>query len=300
MDEIIKLLYDYSVNVRLVDKAFIEKFIGIIVSKRGLKDYVTKITFNEKFTNDSNGFEVAAYNPFVKNINISLETSKILVKNRSIYDFLFEGIEVNLYHNLIITQYLLHEIEHADQYRRAEDIDNNDVETILLRSCMQYERQLMNPEYINRQDVTIGNIFELVSKHLFLYNKFYRYNPMKLLAQARSYETIIAILREIRFNITKLYDFANTSYLEELLKGYRKKDDFLESPTKFYLYGVSQGDVWRGFDFYCHNNEKLKENVFRKYNLFKRLSLGLPISYIEYLNLYKTLYDSDKFSMTRK
>ena len=46
--EILKLIYDYSVNRKLIDPKFIDKLIEIVVSKKSLNDYVRNVEFTNK------------------------------------------------------------------------------------------------------------------------------------------------------------------------------------------------------------------------------------------------------------
>lgn len=46
--EIVKLIYDYSANGKLVDSKFIDKIIEIVVSKKSLNNYVRNVRFTNK------------------------------------------------------------------------------------------------------------------------------------------------------------------------------------------------------------------------------------------------------------
>lgn len=64
--EILKLIYDYSVNGKLVDLKFIDKITEIVVSKRSLSDYVRNVQFTNKLEKNDYAVVSASYNPLKK------------------------------------------------------------------------------------------------------------------------------------------------------------------------------------------------------------------------------------------
>lgn len=102
----------------------------------------------------------------------------------------------------------------------------------------------------------------------------------------------------IRFlKVPNLYEFELASLLEEILSGYQ---DFWNQgccPTPVYLLGIGQSNVWNGLDFYSPDSSQLMKNVCEKYNLVRRLSLGLSVSYDEYNITDELLQGTNKFNI---
>ena len=102
----------------------------------------------------------------------------------------------------------------------------------------------------------------------------------------------------IRFlKLPNLYEFEQASLLEEMLSGYQYSWDQGCCPTQDYLLGIGQSNVWNGFDFYSQDSSQLMKNVCEKYNLVRRLSLGLPVSYDEYTATDELLQGTNKFNI---
>ena len=50
--KILKLIYDYSINCKLVDCNFIDKLIEIVTNERGLETYVKNVAFTYVLVED--------------------------------------------------------------------------------------------------------------------------------------------------------------------------------------------------------------------------------------------------------
>ncbi len=82
-----------------------------------------------------------------------------------------------------------------------------------------------------------------------------------------------------------------------MLNGYQKSWAQGCCPTQVYLYGTMQNKVWTELDFYNQDYSQLMKNVSARYDLSKRLSLGLPVSYEEYNTTDECLQSTNKFSV---
>lgn len=102
----------------------------------------------------------------------------------------------------------------------------------------------------------------------------------------------------IRFlKLPNLYEFEQASLLEEMLSGYQDSWNQGCCPTQVYLLGIGQSNVWNGLEFFSPDSSKLMKNVCDKYNLVRRLSLGLPVSYDEYTSTDELLQGTNKFNI---
>ena len=97
--EILKLVYDYSRNGKLVDRKFVDKIIEIVVSKRELNDYVRQVVFKDGLEKTANGVIAAGYTPFSKQIVVNYESIQFILEQMGYYDGLFTDFEQIMFRN---------------------------------------------------------------------------------------------------------------------------------------------------------------------------------------------------------
>lgn len=297
--QILRLIYDYSVNGKLADSKFIDKLIEIIVSSKNISDYVRDVKFSEKISQKGSAISCASYSPLSMEVILNYEAIQFILEDRSYYDSLFSSLEQILFRNLITTQIILHELEHAYQYKQADNKTDNSIEEKLIRVSFKFEQVLKNPKYssyIINGDISMNDALVYALYNRKLYQKYYALNPTERLAQINSFKTILNSIEPIKEYIPSLYEFKNASLLEEMLKGYEEAMNRGSCPTKVYLFGTNQGKVWTEFDFFDQNYSQLLINVRNEYDLFRRLQLGLPISDDEYDCMNRLLKSSNKFN----
>lgn len=297
--EILKLVYDYSINRKLVNFKFIDKLIEIVVSKRSLNDYVKRIRFTNDLEKDSS-VTCAGYNIFTKEVVVDYESIDIILENESYYEQLFSSFEQVFFRNLIVTQIILHELEHAYQHKLTSNRADTSLETKLINASFVLEQALKNPRVL--QAVLKGEIPEhefiiYISQNRELYKRYYQLNPTEKLAQVNSFRTILNLLDQIKENVPNLYEFEQASLIEAMLKGYQDCWNQGICPTQVYLLGVGQEKVWSQLDFYSCDYKKLMENVCLMYSLANRFSFGLPVIYDEYKWLDDCLQRTNKFNV---
>ena len=82
-----------------------------------------------------------------------------------------------------------------------------------------------------------------------------------------------------------------------MLRGYPDSWSQGICPTQVYLFSTGQSNVWNELDFYNQDSSQLMKNVYHKYDLTRRLSLGLPVSYEEYNTTDNWLQSTNKFNI---
>ncbi len=294
-EQILRLIYDYSINgLSVADPKFINKLVEIVVNERKLENYVTGIEFSS-LTKDEETVVCAGYMPFQKKIVIDFKAIfyTLECQNGKVASF-NSLLEQNMFMNLVITQYILHELEHALQTKKADDKINNLLEVKLIRISFKLEQAIKNPKFLEYFSTIEDKIKLLIylENYKKLYREFYRFNPTERMAEIYSYKTLIGSLELIKKQIIALYSYENSLLLKKLTAGYSEASETMFDmksnlwkasicPTQTYLYGTGQGEKWTGFDFYDDDTKKLIENVQREYTLSKRLALGLPITSLE-------------------
>lgn len=292
---IFKLVYDYSINGKIIDKTFIDRLVEIVVLEKRLYNYIQRVNITNKLIKSSNGIIGAEYNLTSMDISIYSGSIQRIIESKSKhyqYYYLFNSLERLMFKNLLIVQIILHELEHAYQNKLCDNRHDNSIYFKLINASFLLEKSLNNWEIFNA--ISTGKIDEndlsaLLSKYKNLYQQYYKVNPSERLAQINSYKTIVNLLTPVRDQVPNLYNHEYLTLLKEKLNGYPNPWQIGICPAQIFLFGVELEDVWKDLDFYNKKVKKLTKTVYSKYSLEKRLSLGLPISELEYNSLNQKL-----------
>jgi len=298
-NDISRLVFDYSKNGKLVDTHFINKLIEIVVNANHLNNYVKNLVFSNLREADE-GFAVAGYDLIGGNILVSIDAINKVLENMEYsdrYAYLFTDVEQIFRRNLIITQFILHELEHAKQNKQANSKDT-DLETKLLKASFRESQTIKNPkvwELIFKGEINPIELVAYIAIKKAKYEQYYKENPSERLAQIRSYKTITDVLEPIKDLVPNLSQFEQASLVEQMLAGYSYDWSMISAPTPIYLEGLGYSNIWENLDFYDSNIMELQNKVADKYDLAKRLILGLPINDKEYENTSNWLHSSIKY-----
>ena len=297
--KILKLIYDYSINCKLVDCNFIDKLIEIVTNERGLETYVKNVEFTSKLDKEESIVTLAAYDFLKKNIIVDYDSVKIFLEHNSYYDSLFTLFEKYMFRNISIVQTILHELEHAYQSKQLDQYQQHpSIEQQLIKASFVLEQALKNPKIIAdllKSNITESQLALYISNYRLLYKQSYQFNPTERLAQINSYKIIGQTLKEIQKYIPNLYEFEEATLTEELLNSYPEAAEYGGCPTQVYLHFNYRDDVWKLFPFYHENPQQLLQNVSAQYNLNDRLTLGLPIKQEEYEGIDNWLHTKNKY-----
>ncbi len=97
-EKLLSLIYNYSINGKLVDKEYIKKFIDIVVNSESLEKYVLDL-------------QILSVN---KTIYFDFNNINKRLNERDKYHVLFNEEEQIFYKNSFVSQFILHELEHAN------------------------------------------------------------------------------------------------------------------------------------------------------------------------------------------
>lgn len=282
---IAKLLLDYSYNGKLINKNYIDRLIEIVIKGKSLEEYVHNFIIKDN-AEDKNDY--ANYHPSSKTISLYLDGFSDYIESELKYIHLFPKSDRYLYMNLITTQTILHELEHAEQQKIINT--SNGFEAQILRLC----------EFKDRPDIEIlvslgeistneANLYlnKKYTNYQKVYNELYLYAPHERLAEIKSYQSIIRILKYIKY-AKRLVNYEELNKLEKLLRGYNST----YSPTITYLEKQDRKNDLEKFDWYCESKEETIKLAKEKYNLAERLKYGLPIDSDEHQYMKKIYINS--------
>lgn len=301
--EILNILYEYSTKRKFVDEHYIRTIINIVTKYKNTKDFVGRvnITQNNSFNN-----EVAEYSPFTKDITVFMDNVSSTLIQPNIYDGFFDSIlnQKYFYHNLLVTQKILKQLEFAYQ-KKLLKINSNTIETRILRPCFndtlnnekkmtaieyyrEYRKYLTKTKNKENSEYTNETTKEDVSQ----------LSPSERIATITSYGDICLILDRIKNSYNQLSNFYFASLEEAKFYGY----EVGLSPTEKYfskLDNKSQS-IWKSLGFYNEDRDKMLKSVSKRNNFVKRILLGLPISIDEYLYTANNITSSEKYAYEKR
>lgn len=267
---IAKLLLDYSYNGKLINQSYINKLIEIVVKGKSLEDYVHNFVVAESSEDKS---DYANYRPDSKTISLYLDGFSEYIESEIKYIALFPKSDRCLYKNLITTQTILHELEHAEQQKIIDTSDT--LEASILRLC-EFEDRPDIEILVSLGKISINEANSYLNKkytnYQRIYNELYLYAPHERLAEIKSYQTIINILKYIKYT-QRLVNYEKLNKLEKLLRGYNST----YSPTITYLEKQDRRNDLEKFDWYSESKAETIRLSKEKYSLSDRLKYGLPI-----------------------
>ena len=291
---LLRLIYDYSVKDKIIDKSYLEKFIDVVVNSQELNDYVRDMELSPDYENE---LSLATYNPLSKKIKINSFGILNMLGYNTKYRKLFTKIENTFYDNIQISQILLHELEHANQ-RKIVDTKNNLESDILRLSMAQISddklEQLLNQGFSMGQLLLYMQYKGAVNKKN--YEENYKKAPEERLAEIKSHQEIFHLLSYIKEYIPNLLDYENTTWLEQMIRGYNPEFGYIESPTIRYLLDNSCEVGLSHFDWYDENPNKCLKKTREKYTLEDRMKFGLMIDEDEYSNCKGSIQYSRKYN----
>lgn len=197
MENILKIIYDKSINNKIIDIKDIDKILDLLINEKQLNNYILNIDVQPIRSNN-----LASYSNYSKKITVYYHTIELMLKNIESNILNIGDFEKILYKNLSLLQVILHEVEHANQEKIA--YNENSLEAFIIR--LSY---LVKPEYNE---------------------KLYEFQPEERLAEIKSYENIIQFMNYFNDNLIFIPELLNMELLRRQLLGYHYKNSSINIP----------------------------------------------------------------------
>ncbi len=226
MENILRIIYDKSIKNKIIDIKDIDKILELLINKKQLNNYILNIEVQPIRSNN-----LASYSSYTKNITIYTKTIDQMIQNIEKNILIDNDLEISLYKNLSLLQVLLHEIEHANQQKIANN--ENSLEALIIR--MSY---LINYTYCE---------------------KIYEYCPEERFAEIKSFEELLSLLNCLNKKSNNLLEILNTEKLQRLLSGYHYVNGCINAPLITYFTIENRVDLLNCFDLNIDLlNERMK------------------------------------------
>ena len=239
MDELAKLINDYSLSKHFADEMFVYNVCNILINKYEIFSYVKNIDIRKEEHPDCFG----EYYDNLNKVNIYLdyiisEYSKLSLR------FSLKDFEYYYYINLNVLKIIIHELNHAKQYKKLNS-NINDEETFLYKIC----------------------------------TRTYIIDPMERMAEFKSLSNTRKLILNNDIIPQKINNIFSLTQTNLILKVH--KNEYL-SPTIKFLDEMKYEDDLNKFKFYNGVIDKEFLSSFSIYDYAKRIFYGYPITEEEY------------------
>lgn len=214
MENILKIIYDKTINNKILNIEDIDKIIELLVIEKNLNEYILNIDIQHIRSNN-----LASYSNHTRKITIYMKMVEQMINDIENNILNTNNFETLLYKNLSILQILLHEVEHANQQNIA--YNHNTLEALIIR--LSY--------WVNNEE-----------------EKLYDYCPEERLAEIKSFEEISTIIGYINKKVFLLPDIIENEKLKRQLSGYHYKNNFITIPIVDYFTLGNKKELLKHFD----------------------------------------------------
>lgn len=290
MENILDLLYEYSKRGKNVDKEFINKVIKVMIIERDLNDYIKRVRFKNLSSckiNHGGKNTPMAYNAYTKEILI--DNNNIILFQKMLEKLIqFGGFDKILSINAMLTQALLHEIEHANQSKKSV-IRNEEFENLLLSVSCHVDNEFFKERKISQLLILKKGIY--LNPQLYhnlglqqrLNIQFNTSVPIERMANIHSAQEVNDMLVQISKNecIENVTSLFNSLLAGFQLNGYSFNNEIITSPTERYLEEVKKLSII-GMDTHFTEYFDAIMKKAQSTSFENRLLLGLDINEEEY------------------
>ena len=262
--ELLKVIYDYVKQRKMIDTIFIEKVRTIARENLEVHDYVRGVEISSKPWNGDEEITAATYSSSTKKINVKLLSLLEYLKESQNY-MNFSDSERIFFLYFKVTQILLHELEHAHQDKKI-DKKWNDIETLILALCNKHhilvnEKEIF--EKLKKEGCSNFDIARYLLQKQKRYQEYYEYAPHERLAEYYSHSNILGIINLLENKLPNLSIYEQFMYYQNFLRGYKE----IQAPTLFYLNQISSGNFpWKEI-----------KTLSADLSIERKLSLGLEV-----------------------
>lgn len=260
--EFANIINYYSSKYEFINEEFINKIIKLVLNNDDLDQYIIDTKAEENFGLFKKSV-IATYSPASKLIRYNLK--KLILEGIKKNKKTFSRIKIsNTYLYLFILQSLLHEIEHARQFRKISKITTSEDYILFLELSFLNQASEKIIDMIERNDSDFKVAINTMD-YVFKRGILYEFSPSERLADIYAKEQtydVANFLENFQYHEMMQYD-----YLESLLRGYRidkSKKDVI--PTKYFFDNMDKPFVW---DEITKNTNDLLE--------LEKIKLGLEV-----------------------
>lgn len=278
-EELLKLIYDYSKNNKIVDKDYIYKVVCLFLNNYDLGSYVKYIRY-KKYSKD-NKDNIAGYSYRERTIYIFTEKFQEEILRKSYLSNIVSNNQKIFLKNVELTHLILHELEHAIQAKIMTEKTNTESE--ILKLCGITKSHEIITMRLQKIGLNQNLINEILKNKLKMYYEYYLFAPPERLADINAHEKMIEILSPLKNYVPKIYNGEIIKMNQTMLKGY-KEESRLITPTELFLIKQGEEDNLQNFDWYDKSKFVALKKSKRNYDIIQRLKLGLPIDEDEYKN----------------
>ena len=272
MEELIaKKIYDYAKSGKQIDVDFVNTIAAIVINGKNLEKYV-KFMCHEGPTETGKHY-IAYYNSMNHEICMNHPNINLVISQHGNIFGLYEPLEQYMLSYAIVIQFLLHEIEHANQEKMYHEGTERSFESKLISACSEHDIIFLG--LLDYGPRVINEAYNRLHK---LKKEFYAYNPEERLANINSYSTLIEVFKHLKDKHPKLLEYFKFNHLFSLSAAHEDAKNIGICPTQVFLDKTMRHREWENFSFYSDDDDELIRNVMAKHTSEFRFKYGLPVS----------------------
>ena len=272
MDNVLDILYEYSINHRLLDRKAISKIIEIILRDINLNKKINYIISKDNRFDLTNLFNSNILGEFDMDSTIYIyywQMLKCIRNNRHLtkFDHYYElsNKDMMFKKNILILEAIIHEIEHVKQLQSMKDVYDHSFITNLYR----YEYNYLSPDYNFLGTSFVGCCIDIFKREL-IYHRNYSISFLERMAKINSLEEIYRLLFQLGKDYSNLYNIQRYVINDYMIREY---SEGLDGPTTRLISNIG---ITRDFsiqDYY---------SIITNMSLDDRIRYGFKITEEEY------------------
>ena len=273
MEEIAKIIYEYSLNNKIADEKFVKDIVNILIDAYGLDYYIKNVVVNGKNSDSS-------YNVIDRKLSINLTSAKyklplLPIKNRALF--------INL--NVALT--IFHEVDHA-LFIKLKELGKDTIDIQLynitcIADLIERNTEILKSEYAADSLKEFMKTCLTMLKNYTYYNVHHDRAPFERRAIVNAHlhlSRILDLLYETSLS-NKDLDTIRTMNLRKFIRncrdGYRCMGEVTNSPSYDYVKELTSLEELSKIEIYNYSPFVAYGNV-KMYKLRDRVLYGLPMS----------------------
>lgn len=278
MEEIAKIIYEYSINNKVADEKFIKDIVNILIDSYGLDYYIKDLIISKNILKSS-GYDM-----------VTSEMTIIPIQSYVLFAELFPWLVKNkaLFINLDVALTIFHEVDHA-LLKKLKELDKDILDVDLYKTLDKSELVKKNSEGIkkitslSKEELKslLNGYIEVIRKNIY-YNNHHDSAPFERRAYINSHlhlSRIIDILYDTDLSdkdLDKIRFYHLRDFIKTCKTGYKTMREITNSPSYDYIKNIGEESKLDKVKIYDFNPYRAYNNV-KMYRLRDRVLYGLPL-----------------------
>ncbi|MFI3307193.1 MAG: hypothetical protein R3Y21_01365 [Mycoplasmatota bacterium] len=264
----------------IVGQNELAKLVEIFMRYNEVNDYIRNILWNADSSEMPHQKVAASYNVTFKQLIFDLNNLLSELKEANKFVSSFETSQRIFVSNILISQIVLHELEHVKQSKMA-DINADTFETILCKTATMGNYFLDSTKFKNASYL---EKLQLRREYYKIYVETYSLNPSERLANIKSFKTIVEMINQAGVEYSYLKDDMQFQYFLNCFDAY-DSNNFKIGTTQLFLTEIKKEPILSEYFKISENQYVEMFQLSKSDDPFLKASFGLPLTKDEFLEV---------------